>query len=352
MAEHRAYLYDRARRALDRMGAPGAAVALLTGEGQLLHAHAGHADPRGESPLRAGARFPVYSVTKPLIAAALLTLAAEDQLTLDAPVETYLPHPVLPGPVTVRQLLSHTGGLPDYGNLPAYQGDLRAQPTRPWSTPEFLARTLEGGLRFAPGTGFAYSNIGYLILRLLIERLTGQTLRRALHARLFAPLGLTNTGVAENLEDTAALTPGFSSFWSDGELQDVRPLYHPGWVAHGLVTSSAVDLARLSHAVFTGRFFGTSLLREMLTPVVVGGQHPVFHLPAYGLGVMIDGAAPGGVAGHGGGGPGYSAGAVHLRGLAGPPVTAVALVNRDLDDAGLRLAHELAVSWADRAARP
>ncbi len=221
-------------------------------------------------------------------------------------MQTYLPDLPLAMPVTVRQLLRHTGGLPDYGGLPAYFEELQAHPAQPWTPEEFLERTLPRGLTFAPGQGWGYSNVGFLIVRLLLERVTDSPLREALRQSLFAPLGLRRTFVAETLTDARALTPGYSGLFSqDGALADVAPVYHPGWVAHGVVISTATELARIVEALFTGRLVRPDLLAMMLDPVLVPGAHPLFRQPAYGLGLMRDPRSPyGPVAGHGGGGRG------------------------------------------------
>jgi D-alanyl-D-alanine carboxypeptidase len=119
-------------------------------------------------------------------------------------------------------------------------------------------------------------------------------------------------------------------------------------VSHGVVISTAPELARLIDALFTGRLLGAERRAAMLEPVLVPHQHPLFQQPAYGLGVMIDPQSRYGViVGHGGGGPGYSAGALHLPDVHGHRITSIALANRDQDDLGLSLAFQLAMVAAD-----
>ncbi|HET7037362.1 MAG TPA: serine hydrolase domain-containing protein [Thermomicrobiaceae bacterium] len=329
-------------------GAPGAAVAVWRDGAPLWQAGVGTRDLEGRLPLAADAPFYIYSVTKPLLATQVLRLAGEGRVELDAPLGAYLPEIPLADGVSVRRLLNHTAGLPDYGRLPAYVAALRADPAHPWSDAEFLARTLPLPRPGAPGEAFAYSNLGYLLLRLLLERQSGQSLRRLLQEHVFAPLGLTRTFVAESLADAAGLTPGFGGALDPaGPLMDIAPRYHPGWVAHGLVVSTAPELARLGEALFTGRLLGREALAAMLAPLPVPVRHPLFVQPAYGLGLMLDPGSPHGlVAGHGGGGPGYSAGLLHVPNIDGRRVTAAALVNRDVDDLGLRLAWLLAQAAA------
>jgi D-alanyl-D-alanine carboxypeptidase len=236
--------------------------------------------------------------------------------------------------------------------LPAYQQALKTDPARPWSSQTFLEHARPTELLFPPGHGWAYSNIGYLLLRLLAERLSGQPLKHFLRERLFSPAGLRATRVADDLADMQKLTPGYSAFWSESsELQNVVPVYHPGWVAHGLVVSTAPELALLTEAVFAGQCFNQRLLPELLASVEVDSKHPVFARPAYGLGVMRDGAEAGSLSGHGGGGPGFSAGALSLPGPDGGRVTAFSLVNQNSGDAGLILARDLGTALIRLLAR-
>ena len=102
-------------------------------------------------------RLLVYSVTKTYLAVLCLRL----ELELDAPVSTWIDDGRLPA-ATLRQLLHHTSGIPDYAGLPAYANAVRTSPSQPWDDEELLARALAQGLDFEPGAGWAYSNTGYL----------------------------------------------------------------------------------------------------------------------------------------------------------------------------------------------
>lgn len=349
----RTELHDRLRAAvaqeLATADTPGAAVALLLDGQPVLRSGVGFRDREQTTALDSEAQFYIYSVTKALTATVILQLAEQDQIALDAPVQTYLPQVALDTPVTIRQILNHTAGIPDYGGLPIYFESLRADPQHAWTSAEFLDRTLPQGLRFPPEQGWAYSNIGFLLLRQVIETVTHMPLGQAFHARLFPPLDLRQTFVPQSLADAQQLTPGYSSFFQpDGALADIRSLYDPGWVSHGVVISTAAELAQLIDAIFTGTLLSPQSRAAMLTPVMVPVQHPLFQQPAYGLGLMIDPqSAYGVIAGHGGGGPGYSAGALHVPDAQGHTITSVALANRDQPDLGLGIAFTLIALLAD-----
>ena len=209
---------------------------------------------------------------------------------------------------------------------------------------------------FDPGEGWSYSNIGYLILKQIIEQTTGMSLRDALNHLVIKPAGLEHTYVAETLADTATLTPGFSSQLNadprDAGLHDISRRYHPGWVSHGLIVSTAEDVAAFFDALMRGKLLGQPLLTQMLAPNPVPYPHHLFANPSYGLGLMLDPATRfGTIAGHAGGGPGYSTAALHVPDVSGHTLTTVALVNRDGGDSGLELAWLLAMSLAERLMR-
>jgi D-alanyl-D-alanine carboxypeptidase len=331
-------------RNLTNSATPGAAIVLLVDGQPIYVAGIGSSDPQHLEQIDANAQFYVYSTAKTMLAIAAMRLVEQGRLRLDAPVHRYLPTLLIDAPVTVRQLLNHSGGIPDYGGMPEYSEAIRAHPEQPWSPEGFLERVLPRGVLFEPGGGWAYSNISYLIVRLLLERLHHQPLRVILQKDIFEPLGLRRTFVADSLDDAAGLTPGFSAFFtSHDRLENITRSYHPGWVSHGAVVSTAMELAAIYDALFAGRLLTAESVREMLEPVVVPFPHPLFRQPAYGLGLMIDARSTEKIfAGHGGGGPGYSIGALHFEDSDGRSVTCAACANRDQPDLGLRLAFAVA----------
>ncbi len=222
------------------------------------------------------ARYPIYSVTKTAVAAAVLLLVREGAVELDS----------------VRRLLDHTSGARDYGSLAEYHEAVRRQPGLAWDDDEFLARAAAAGPQFEPGEGWAYSNTGYLLLRRLLDEHGGL-------AAFLPQLGLVEAKVAEGLEDFSSAVPSPSALLLDG-VDDVRGVYDPRWVGHRTLVARAGNLVG----------FWRDLPAEMLDPrtfVRIGFDAPGFVRPSYGLGVMADPEHPlGTVVGHGGGGPGYA----------------------------------------------
>jgi CubicO group peptidase (beta-lactamase class C family) len=163
-----------------------------------------------------GVRAPVpwWSFTKTVIAAGALALVRDGRLALDEPLPKR--------PYTLRQLLQHRAGVANYGDLVAYH-EAVARGDDPWPASELLERTETDRLRFEPGKGWSYSNIGYLFVRQLIEAACDQPLGIALTQLVLRPLGIENARIAEAPDDLLGVFMGDAGS------------YHPGWVYHGLM---------------------------------------------------------------------------------------------------------------------
>jgi CubicO group peptidase (beta-lactamase class C family) len=238
------------------------------------------------------ARFPYWSFTKTIIATCALKLVEAGALDLDAPLDQ--------GGYTLRQLLAHTSGLPDYGPLPAYHAAVAASEA-PWSRRRLLDVALAQGMMFEPGQGWSYSNIGYLFARELIEATASRPLGAVIAGMISEPLGLESVELAETRDHFARL------HWP------AAAAYDPGWVYHGCVTGTAADAARMLHALLGGNLLRPETLDRMLVARSLGGPLPgrPWTRCGYALGLMsgtMDG--PGRSLGHSGGGP-FSVNAVY-----------------------------------------
>ena len=229
---------------------------------------------------------PWWSFTKTVLAATALTLVRDRLINLD--------EPLLDQPFTLRQLLRHEAGLADYGELAQYHAAVNnSEPA--WSAAEMMQRLDGARLRYSPGTGWRYSNVGYWLIGRLIERLTDLTLDDAVMQRALAPMGLSNVRFAKTRADLQASILGSAS------------TYDPAWVYHGLLIGHVSQAALFLDRLLCTDLLPTALLQDMQTARIVGGPIPgrPWITPGYGLGVM-QGAIAGGytLTGHTGCGPG------------------------------------------------
>jgi CubicO group peptidase (beta-lactamase class C family) len=237
---------------------------------------------------------PWWSFTKTIIAAAALVLVRERRLQLDQALtgRTF----------SLRQLLAHRAGVTNYGGLAAYHEAVR-QRDEPWPVPVLLERTHADRLRFKPGQGWAYSNIGYLFVRELIEETCGENFGAALSRLVLHPLGIDGVRLAEVPADLAGVAMGDASS------------YHPGWVYHGLLVGRVADAALLHHRLMSGALMPADLRNQMLDRHRLGGpiEGRPWRAPGYGLGLMTGITSDGHDAiGHTGCGPGSAIAVYHL----------------------------------------
>jgi D-alanyl-D-alanine carboxypeptidase len=253
--------------------------------------------------------FPIYSVTKTLTAICVLRLVETGSLRLVDPAQRWLPNLSIPTTITLTHLLRHTSGLRDYGPLPEYHEAVRAHPDRPWTRRQFLDAVLAPGMLFVPGESFSYSNVGYMLLTDIVERVTGQTFAEVVNDFVTKPLALQNTSVLEQIDDLMRCVPGFGSeVTCDGQVVDVRGRYHPGWCAPRLIASTAEDVTRVFDRLIAGDVVEPDTLTQMLTLAPLSDQPDEIH--SGGIGVFADRSSRRGRNyHHGGGGPGYDLGA-------------------------------------------
>jgi D-alanyl-D-alanine carboxypeptidase len=244
-------------------------VAFAEGHVGRIEAVTGLADVRTGEALTAEHRFRIGSVTKIFVAALVLQLVADGLLDLDGDAA-----PFVEG-VTVRQLLNHTSGLPDFvGDPVAFFEPYRRDPAHRWKLERLdeLRLVLEKPRLFAPGDGWAYRGSNYVVLGLIVEAKTGVTLREALWERVIAPLGLTRTDLVEEpLRDDCArgyLPADNPLLPAEGpDPVDVTELDLPFHRAGGGIVSTAGEVATMLRALLGGGFLREDLRVQMLGAV-------------------------------------------------------------------------------------
>ena len=235
---------------------------LVAREGKvLLDRGYGLADREWSIAATPATRFRVASITKQFTAAAILLLAERGKLALDAPLKTYLPDaPAAWDKVTVLNLLNHTSGIPDYLGAADYPAT-QAIP----ATPQLLlARFRDRPLDFAPGEGWAYSNSGYVLLGLLIEKQSGLSYGEFLRKNLFEPLGMRDSGYDDGAAVIARRASGYRL--DHGAVVPALYRHQSTLYAAGGLYSTAEDLLRWQQALYSGKVLSAASLQRMLTP--------------------------------------------------------------------------------------
>jgi len=316
-------------------GAPGAVVYSRTPTA--VHAvAAGHADVTKKTRLTPGMSFRVGSITKSFVSVMVLQLVAEGMLKLDDTVEQWLPGALPNGTaITLRHLLNHTSGVPNYLDNESLLHAMNANKKRAWTPLELLAYAA-GPPEFAPGSSFAYSNTNYLVLGLIVEAATGHPLAAELQTRILTPLQLGHT----TFPASTVMPPPFAHGYApgvNGRRVDVSA-WHPSYAwAAGALVSTADDLARFYSALLSGRLLAQPQQAELLRTSGVGEGRD------YALGIFEKRFRCGIGWGHNGGLPGYTS--IAFASPDGSRV-AVVLVNDSISRAREVVARDNAITGA------
>lgn len=236
----------------------------VTGDGADYGAAKGFADPTTKRALTVDTPMRIASNTKTFVAATALRLWEQGKLDLDAPIGGLI-DPALDAKlkadgydtakITVRHLLSHSGGLYDHGSDPRYEAAMRADPRHKWTRDSLIGLMTEyADPKSAPGTEFSYSDDGYILIGDIIERITGKNLAAAVREQLkLDALGLKSTYWEVFEQPRAGTTPRARQLLGGTDVTDVDAsfdLYGGG----GLVMSPR-DLAHFFKALFEGKVF-------------------------------------------------------------------------------------------------
>lgn len=230
--------------------ARGGQVLLSKGYGYADHETGALNSPR--TPTR------LASLTKQFTAMAVMILQAQGRLSVADPICIYLnPCPPAWQPLTIRHLLTHSGGLPNYTDFADFD-ERMATPTTPG---ELVARFRDLPLNFVPGTAYSYGNSGYTLLGLIVERASGQSYEEFLRQQIFEPLAMTNSGVDHN---AGTITFGASSYTrptNKAPFLDTSTLF-----ASGNLYATVEDLYRWDQALYGEQLVPGLLLAEIFSP--------------------------------------------------------------------------------------
>jgi CubicO group peptidase (beta-lactamase class C family) len=244
-------------------------VLLVAKEDRVIYQAAiGEADMEWKQPNSMDTRFRIGSLTKQFTAALVLLLMEDGRIDVHAPLSRYIPeYPKEQADgVTVHHLLTHTSGIPGYTELPNFVREIM----RTTYTREEFMKVFSGLPRqFAPGTAFRYSNSGYFLLGVIIERVTGAPYDQVLRDRLALPFGLNNTGYEHNTSLIPRMARGYQRIPNGYERTQALDSSVP--FAAGMLYSTAGDLLRWTRLLHTGNVFSKKeTLEMMITPTLDG----------------------------------------------------------------------------------
>jgi D-alanyl-D-alanine carboxypeptidase len=297
----------------------GAQLAVAMPDGSVLALATGFADTANKEAMTTRHLLLQGSVGKTYASAVAMQLMQEGKIELDDPISKYLGGEPwfsrLPNAqsITVRQLMNHTSGLVRYEFNERFTADLTAAGDRIWKPQELVAYIFDTAAPFAAGQGWDYSDTNYIVLGMIMEKVTGRTYYDLARERVLRPAGLSAT-VPSDARSIPGLANGYAGAnnpfgGSDAMLVGGRMVINPQfeWTGGGMA-STASDLARWGKRLYEGGAFDASMLAKLLDGVPARlGQNT-----KYGLGVIIRETPLGTLYGHSGFFPGYQAEMLYL----------------------------------------
>ncbi|HYL84671.1 MAG TPA: serine hydrolase domain-containing protein [Candidatus Angelobacter sp.] len=260
---------------------PGLAVLVRYGGRNGYQRTEGVTDLRANTRITARTNFRLASFTKQFTATAIMLLAHDGKLQYDDPLTKFFPDfPAYGKEITVRNLLNHTSGLPDYEDL---MDAVEKSKGTVWSPEkqiqdaevlELLKKEAKG--KFAPGTSWSYSNSGYVVLGLIVAKVSGKPYREFLHERIFAPLKMSRTIVYQKgLNKVADRAFGHSK--KDGKLEETDQSSTSATLGDGGIYSNLEDLAKWDDALRKHTLLSEKEMQPALLPVQLNdGSQPTW----------------------------------------------------------------------------
>jgi len=288
-------------------GGPPGAIATLYIRGRTIVLTAGRANVNRSGPPRASDHMRIASIAKAFSGAVALHLVQQRRLGLDDTIGERLPgFPAAWASVTVRQMLNHTSGLPDYTQSDGFAEQVKTDP-RGYVAPSTIIDWVRfDDLRFRPGSRYEYSNTDNIVIGLIAEAVTGRPYGKLLSQIVFGPARLWHT----TFPTAVALPNPFIHGYivAPGEKpQDVSMLLSPsGAWASGAIVSTPLDLGRFIRADLARVFFGAAQQRQQLRFVAGASSPPGPGTNAAGLAIFRYRTRCGTVYGHTGNFPGYT----------------------------------------------
>jgi D-alanyl-D-alanine carboxypeptidase len=310
-------------QAMTAAGVPGAIIGIWGPDGTYVRAF-GVADKTTRAPMKADFYSRIGSVTKTFTVTGVLQLADQGKFGLDDPIAKFVDGVPQGDKITLRQLARMQSGLFNYSESTAFQQAMFADPRRAFTPHELLNYAFAQPNRFPPGDGFEYCNTNTVLLGLVVEKVSGQSLHSYIQDHIVTPLGMSHTSFPTTNAFPEPHPQGYTVQTADGKeaaATDWNPSW--GWAA-GAMISTLDDMRIWAPALATGKLLTPQMQAQRLQTVGSAGMPPQ---DGYGLGIFN----LGGWIGHNGSLPGYQTVAVYLP---QKQTTLVILINTDIEYQG------------------
>ena len=261
--------------------------------------------------------FAIYSITKTFTAVATMMLVEEGRVSLEDPISKHLAGmPAAWNQITIRHLLTHTSGIIDFCDVP----DSPCEKSKDFTQPELLASVASFPLQFASGERWEYNNVGFYLLGMLIEKVSGKSYEQFLTERIFAPLEMHATRLVNYAEIIPNRAAGYT--WRKGKFVNALRISPTLSFSLGGLVSTVLDLAKYDAALYTEKLLKKQTLDRMWTPAKLNDGQTV----EYGLGFGMTPYEGRRRVGHSGGQAGFS---TTITRLIDDKITVIALSNAD-----------------------
>jgi len=277
---------------------------LVSEHGEVIYKKGfGMANMEWDIPNQPNTKHRLGSISKQFTAMLILQLAAEGKLDLQAPVTTYLPdYPKSTGDIiTTHHLLTHTSGIPNYTAFPRFFQD---ESRNPYTPDEFVKKFQDSVLDFTPGEKFSYSNSGYFLLGVLIEKISGKSYEEMLHEKIFTPLSMNDSGFDHHKDILKNRATGYEKNGNNYVNSNYLDMSIP--YAAGSLYSTVEDLYLWDQSLYTNKLLPKKYMDLYFKPQIPAfGRHYAY---GWGVGKQAIGKSTDSiyVIGHGGGINGFN----------------------------------------------
>jgi CubicO group peptidase (beta-lactamase class C family) len=304
------------KSAMERNHIPGLALSVLRNGQTILSRCYGLSNVELSTPVTSNSVFKLASLTKPITAMAIMVLVEDGKVSLDAPVSNYLSKlPQRWAVVTIRQALSHTSGLADYLRAPRWSWSSSWR--QDFTHETFIKFASEAPPDFEPGEGIRYSNTGYYLLGMVIEKVTGKSYAQFLTERIFQPLKMRMTRRDSSSEIVLNRVSGYE--YEADALHNAEFTSDTWAYSEGGIVSTVEDLATWDAALYSEKLLKKSSIEQMWTParlnngkLAIIGDNGAGKPNYYGFGWFITEQNGRKILLHGGNKPGFTSTFTHF----------------------------------------